>query len=110
MKTLKKVLVSLSIIGLLFTFPSQTADACSKTKDCYATGTYLKCGYTRGRVTGSHLVVEPNGYSSWCTVTIVSGEHTRHCDGCDEILGYTNTVCHELHSHEKCYDRQYMCK
>ena len=92
MKTLKKVLVSLSIIGLLFTFPSQTADACSKTKDCYATGTYLKCGYTRG------------------TVTIVSGEHTRHCDGCDEILGYTNTVCHELHSHEKCYDRQYMCK
>ena len=109
MKTLKKSLACLLIITLIFNVPLQTTNAYTKKWKCGASGRHLDCGTVQGNVSGRHLVVEPNGYSSWCTVIVVSGQHTNRCNGCFESFESTYATCSEIHSHEKCYDKFGLC-
>ena len=109
MRYVKKTIAYLIVIFTTMSFYPQSVSACSKTPNCYATGTYKVCGYVNSGV-GAHLVTEPNGYSSYCTITIVSGNHTIKCTGCAADLGTTYATCSEYHSNSHCYDRINLCK
>lgn len=108
-KGFKKGIITLLILGVFVMGFTTVAYACDKTANCYATGKRSQCGYVQ-RVEHGHQVVEPNGYTSWCTVTVVSGPHYIYCTGCNAPLGQENRQCAELHSNPHCYSKENMCK
>ena len=83
--------------------------ACNKTANCYAKGTHTVCGNVQQHTYG-HMVEEPNGYKSWCTITIVEGPHSVLCDGCGAYLRTETRQCAELHSNSHCYSKENLCK
>lgn len=109
MKFVKKGIITLLVMGMMSLSFSQNVQACDKTADCYATGTTSTCGYVRGQE-GHHTVTEPNGYTSNCKITVVSGPHTIKCAGCGAALYSEFRTCSETHSNQHCYTKKNLCK
>lgn len=109
MKHLKRVMAILLVTGVVSMGFLQDVQACDKTSGCYATGETSTCGYVRG-AEGYHQVTEPNGYTSYCTITVVSGPHTIKCAGCGAVLRSEYRKCSETHSNQHCYSKNNLCK
>lgn len=107
---MKKAIIALLIMGALGLGFSQEVYACSKTSGCAATGESVSCGYVQGHSAGAHLVTEPNGYSSYCEVTEVSGTHTIKCSGCNATLRTEYRVCSVIHSNVHCFSQYDKCQ
>ncbi len=109
MKHLKRGLALLIVTGVVSMGVLQDVQACDKTSGCSASGEKSTCGYVRGEQ-GYHQVTESNGYTSYCTITVVSGPHTITCAGCDAVLRTEYRKCSETHSNPHCESHNYMCK
>ncbi len=107
---MKKIFAGLLIAGMFFAILSQEVSACDKTANCYATGTSVQCGYVQGYSAGHHLVTEPNGYSSYCEITEVSGSHNIYCTGCGVLLRTETRKCSSVHSNSHCFSAYNLCK
>lgn len=110
MKWLKMGIATLVAVSVLSLGYGQEAQACNKTANCYAKGESVTCGYVQGRLGGMHVVTEPNGYSSYCGVTVVSGDHIIKCAGCGAVLRTQFKTCSETHSNVHCFSRANLCK
>ena len=110
MKSPKKLFALCLFMVTLVSAVPQRVDACSKTRDCSATGVTVTCGAVRGDEISSHVITEENGYSTVCKITAVHGPHTLNCAGCGAFLGTDNRTCALIHSDPHCYNRYNMCK
>ena len=109
MKYVKKCMAVFLVACMVSVGFSQSAYACDKTADCYSQNTTSTCGYVRGEQ-GFHVVTEPNGYTSYCTITVVSGPHTIRCAGCNAVLRTETRKCSETHSNKHCFSQNNLCK
>lgn len=110
MKLLKMGMAIMLTAGILGMGHVQVANACNKTPDCYAIGKIATCRYVQGSLGGAHIVTEPNGYSSYCSITVVSGTHDIRCAGCNADLGTEYRTCSQTHSNVHCFSQKYLCK
>lgn len=110
MKILKRVLACALILGTALSFCPKNVSACNQTQGCYATNTNVSCGYVQGNVGAYHTITEANGYTTYCSITYVSGSHTISCAGCGKILSTEYRTCSEGHSYYRCEDRYGLCK
>ena len=107
---MKKIIVVFCVVVALISTYSISSQACTKTEKCYATTETVTCGSTSKNVIGGHNVKEPNGYSSYCTISSTSGNHTITCSGCGAVLRYEYRTCAVDHTNVHCFSQHNLCK
>ena len=105
---MRKIVVALFTILSIVAVGSLNVEACSYTSECGATSTY-KTHLQQFGTGAQHTVREPNGYTSECYITYVSGYHNNYCSGCDYLIEVTNEMCSETHTNTHCYNRNNIC-
>lgn len=109
MKFFKKSIITFLVIGTVSLGYSENVQACKKSPNCYAIETIIKCDDVHLQE-GSHKVTEPNGYESYCTISVLSGPHKIMCAGCGVVLSTEWRTCFEKHSNPHCYSKENLCK
>ena len=107
---MKRVVVCLTLLGILFGMTPSQAYACNQTSECGSENIEVQCD--RPNIYESHYyhqVMEPSGYIAACTITTLDGTHKTYCSGCKALLSTDFRQCLEEHTHEDCYDRYHIC-
>lgn len=111
MKRVKRVVVCLTLLGILFGMTPSQAYACNKTMNCYSNDVSLQCYKPEiYEFTYDHRVTDPNGYTTGCYITTLEGTHKQFCAGCGADFNTTTWErCFEEHSYQYCFDRYFIC-